>query len=201
LEELYTFQLEQWKISRDLTLRGVNFNTTLQKEMRLQLLEEASSHAQWLLNVVPAFSQFTSTGKPWYDSPKGTATLFYTTLGLSPVLHKKTKQPTTDDAALQELGDREPWLSPLIERLRHLRSLGVFTSNFLDAKVSADGRMHPSFNIAHPETFRWSSNKNAFGEGLNGQNIPKGDKDAGFFESASESGFQNEAGSEDGEEI
>jgi len=37
--------------------------------------------------------------------------------------------------------------------------------------------MRSSFNTAHPETFRWSSNKNGFGEGLNGQNLSKGEKE------------------------
>ena len=152
------------------------------------MFEEANAHSQWLLEAVPDFCRYTSTGKPWYDSPKATAHLLYQVIGLSPIIHKKTKKPTTDDSALAELQDKEPFLTPLLERLRHLRSLGVFIKTFLLAKVSDDGRMRPSFNIAHPETFRWSSNKNAFGEGLNGQNIPKGDLDDppiqpdGFFE-------------------
>jgi len=105
--------------------------------------------------------------------------LFYTCLGLNPVRHKKTKLPTTDDSALAELSERPEaqWLEPLLTRLRHLRSVGVFTRNFMAAGLSPDGRIRPTFNIAHPETFRWSSNRNGFGEGLNGQNIPKGDKE------------------------
>lgn len=174
MEELYTFQIEQWKLSRQLMLTGTNFNVTLQKGMKLQLLEEANQLGSWLLNAVPEAWQYTSTGKPWYDSPKGTATILYEVLGLQQVLQKKTKKPTTDDAALQELSERptSQWLRPLLDRLRHLRSLGVFTSNFLDARCSPDGRMRCSFNIAHPETFRWSSNSNGFGEGTNLQNIP-----------------------------
>lgn len=178
MEALYSFQIEQWQLSRKMALRGVNFDSTLQKGMRLALLEEASNLSTWLLNAVPEALQYTSTGTPWYASPTGTARLLYQVLGLSPVLHKKTKRPTTDDEALQALSERREakWLSPLFERLRHLRSLGVFTSNFLDARCSADGRMRCSFNIAHPETFRWSSNSNGFGEGTNLQNIPKGEE-------------------------
>ena len=175
LTELYNERMEAWLLSRKLALTGTLFDQTLQKEMRLQLLEEANLISNWLLNAVPASWQYTSTGKPWYDSPKGTADLLYSALGLQAVLHKKTKKPTTDDAALAELSERPQalWLKPLFDRLRHLRSLGVFTSNFLDARTSPDGRMRSTFNIAHPETFRWSSNRNGFGEGLNGQNIPK----------------------------
>jgi uracil-DNA glycosylase len=178
MQQLYNFQMANWLVSRRLTLRGVRFDLELQRQLRLTLMEDASSVGHWLLNAVPETLQYTSTGKPWFDSPKGTARLFYEVLGLEPVLHRKTKKPTTDDAALAELSERPSshWLEPLFTRLRHLRSVGVFTSNFLEAKPSADGRMRSSFNIAHPETFRMSSNSNGFGEGLNGQNIPKGEE-------------------------
>ena len=179
LNDLYLERLEQWKLSRTMSLNGVNFDTNLQKEMRLQLLDQANDLSDWLLNAVPDSWRYTSTGKPWYNSPKGTHALLYTCLKLTPVLHKKTKRPTTDDAALQEISEREVcrWLEPLFARLRHLRSLGVFISHFLDARTGPLDRIYCSFNIAHPETFRWSSNANPFGEGTNLQNIPKGDKD------------------------
>lgn len=175
MESLYAFQMENWNLSRSLMLRGISFDTNHQKELRLTLMEEASCLSQWLLEAVPESFRFSSSGKPWHDSPKQTALLLYDILGLKPILHKKTRKPTTDDSALQELSESAGWLSPLIERLRHLRSLGVFTANFLEARASADGRMRCSFNIAHPETFRWSSNSNGFGEGTNLQNIPKGE--------------------------
>ncbi len=188
MEELYTFQMEQWKLSRSLMLTGTTFDLPLQKAMKLSLLEEANQLSEWLLNVVPESWAYTSTGKPWFDSPKGTADLLYTALGLTPIRPKKQNplkldRVTVDDKALQELSERREakWLGPLFERLRHLRSIGVFTSHFLDARISPDGRIRCSFNIAHPETFRWSSNSNGFGEGTNLQNIPKGDKDPTAF--------------------
>lgn len=176
IEALFEERMQQWRISREMSLRGMCFNSTLQKEMKLALFTEANELQTWLLAAVPEGLQFTSTGKPWYDSPAATARILYSVLKVQPVLHKKTKRPTTDDAALAELSERPSlqWLEPLLSNLRHLRSLGVFTRNFLSAKVSPDGRMRSTFNIAHPETFRWSSNSNGFGEGLNGQNIPKG---------------------------
>ncbi len=175
MDDLYSFQMENWKLSRSLMLRGIAFDSSHQAALRLQLMEEAASLSSWLLEAVPEAFRFSSSGKPWHDSPKQTALLLYEVIGLKPVLQKSTKRPTTDDSALQELGERAGWLSPLIERLRHLRSLGVFTSNFLEARASVDGRMRCTFNIAHPETFRWSSNSNGFGEGTNLQNIPKGE--------------------------
>lgn len=177
LAGLYAERMEQWTLSRKMMLKGTLFDSALQKAMRLQLFEEANQISEWLLNAVPETLQYTSTGKPWYDSPKGTARLLYEVLGLPVQLHKKTKQPTADAEALAALrgSAKAAWLSPLLERLEHLRSLGVFISHFLDAKISPDGRIRCTFNIAHPETFRWSSNSNGFGEGTNLQNIPKGD--------------------------
>lgn len=175
MESLYNFQMENWILSRSLMLKGISFDSSLQKELRLSLMEEASAVSHYLLSAVPNDFQFAPSGKPWFDSPKQTAFLLYEVLGLTPIIHRVTKKPTTDDKALQELSEKTPWLSPLLDRLRHLRSLGVFTANFLDARASADGRMRCTFNIAHPETFRWSSNSNGFGEGTNLQNIPKGD--------------------------
>ena len=174
MEELYNFQIDQWHLSREMTLKGMHFNIDLQKEMRSQLLAEAENLSNWLLYSVPEFCRYTSTGKPWYDSPKGVMDLLYSRLGLDPILHKKTKKPSSDANAIEELR-RKPgmkWMNPIFDRLEALRSIDVFTSNFLDARVSPSGRMPCCFNIAHPETFRWSSNKNGFGEGLNGQNIP-----------------------------
>lgn len=178
MEHLYAERMEQWLLSREMSLRGSNFNLSLQREMRSILVSEAMEIETQLLSMVPEYAQFASSGKPWFASPTATARLFYDILKLEPVKHKKTKRPTTDDAALQELSDRPglQWLGPLFEALRHLRSINVFNKNFLAARMRADGRMCSTFNIAHPETFRWSSNRNGFGEGLNGQNIPKGDK-------------------------
>jgi DNA polymerase len=178
MSELYDYQMQQWSLSRDLCLRGIAFNHKLQAQFRLELFTRANELSQWLLGAVPKTWQYTSTGKPWYDSPKGTADLFYKCCGLRAELHKDTKQPTTNDMALQALSDRPDarHLSPIFSRLRELRSIGVFISHFLDARPRADGRFVCSFNIAHPETFRWSSNSNGFGEGTNMQNLPKGDE-------------------------
>lgn len=175
LNELYQDRMNQWEMARSMMLRGINFDTTLQKTMKLELHEQANHLQHWLLSVVPPAWQYTSTGKPWFDSPKGTATILYQVLGLPEQLHKKTKQVTADSEALNTLKGlpEAKWLAPLLERLSHLRSLGVFISHFLEARTSLDGRMRCTFNIAHPDTFRWSSNSNGFGEGTNLQNIPK----------------------------
>lgn len=181
LESLYQERIESWLESRRMSLQGVNFNSSLQKAMKLSLFEEGNELSQWLLTVVPDDLAYTSSGKPWFDSPKATMELLYTHLGL-PVIHEgkgEKRRPTSNDKALAELTENPAawFIQPILERLRHLRSLGVLVKNILSARVGSDGRMRCTFNIAHPETLRWSSNANGFGEGANLQNVTKGDKE------------------------
>jgi DNA polymerase I-like protein with 3'-5' exonuclease and polymerase domains len=63
---------------------------------------------------------------------------------------------------------------PITRKISELRSLGVFNSTFVQAPLDTDGRIRTSFNICGTETYRFASSKNAFGTGLNCQNIPKG---------------------------
>jgi DNA polymerase I-like protein with 3'-5' exonuclease and polymerase domains len=176
---LYHHRLTQWRIAREMMLRGILFDRDEQHKIRLDLYQQAEEISNWLLACVPPNFQYTSTGKPWFSSPKATADLLYKAIGLTPILHKKTKQPTTDYDALDELANdpKNAWLVPLLHRLQDLRSIEVLARNFLSAKPGIDSRMRCTFNIAHPETFRWSSSKNGFDEGTNLQNIPKSTDD------------------------
>jgi DNA polymerase-1 len=63
-------------------------------------------------------------------------------------------------------------LAPLCQLIAELRTLGVFQSNFIEAKLDIDGRMRTSFGIAGPTSYRFNSRENAFYTGLNCQNIP-----------------------------
>jgi DNA polymerase I-like protein with 3'-5' exonuclease and polymerase domains len=78
---------------------------------------------------------------------------------------------------LEKVAAREPLLRPLVDKIEEYRSIGVFLSNFLADKRDKDGRLRSAFNIGGTYTFRFSSNENAFGSGLNLQNIPGEDKD------------------------
>lgn len=176
LYDLFTFQMEQWKLARRMMLKGTRFNISERDRLRNELMEASTAIEHWLMKAVPEQFQYTSTGTPWFRSPKGLADLLYRVIGLPPVLHKKTKQPTTDSTALEQLREKHTWLKPVFDRIELLRSLSVFNSHFLEAGISPAGRIHCSFNIAGTDTFRWSSSANGFGEGTNLQNIPKGNE-------------------------
>lgn len=111
-------------------------------------------------------------------SPKQMSDFFYRELDQKKVLKRGTISPTCDDAALEKIASREPLLLPVVSRISELRSLGVFKSTFIDAELDIDERIRCSFNIAGTKSYRFSSSQNAFGSGLNLQNIPTGDEDA-----------------------
>jgi uracil-DNA glycosylase len=173
MEDLYAFQMEQWKLARQMTLRGIGFDQRYINQCRKDVYLDRARTAQWLEDCMPENIRFAPSGIPWFQSPTYMAKLFYDTFKFPIKLHKKTKKPTMDDSALLALQEQIPWLTTMFTHLQHLRSLDVFSSHFLEARPGADGKMHCQFNPAHVETFRWSSSATGFGEGTNLQNVPK----------------------------
>lgn len=175
LDELMADRLAEWELAFAMMRRGTNYDEEMRKRFREQLLALGQETANWLLEAMPADLRCAPTGAAWFASPIFQREIFYDKLKLKPILHKKTKQPTLDKQALEELRKQAPWLLPIFDRLELQRSIGVFQENFLSVRLmrSKPGRFGASFNIAGTETFRWSSSKNAFDEGGNFQNIPK----------------------------
>ena len=166
LREVHDFQQELfWPVLETMN-RGLRVDTARRAEFAFTLQEEIAKREQWVTDVV---------GMPLnIKSPVQMKELFYDALGQKPVLDRKTGNVTCNDEALRTLAEREPILLPLVKKVSELRSLSVFLSTFVAAPLDVDGRMRCSFNIAGTETYRFSSSKNAFGSGLNLQNIPKG---------------------------
>lgn len=98
--------------------------------------------------------------------------LFYDELGLKPQLDKKTRRPTANEEALRQLVKENPWVELIANPILEYRQNGVYQSTFLGHGRSPDGRFHTSFNPGGPETYRFSSQANAYHEGCNGQNLP-----------------------------
>lgn len=166
LREVHDFQQRLfWPVLHSMN-RGLRVDHARRASFASTLFEEISVREAWITSVL---------GEPLnIKSPKQMQELFYGQLGQKPVIGRKTGTVTCDDEALGKISDREPLLRPLIKKIQELRSLGVFLSTFISAPLDVDGRMRCSFNIAGTETYRFSSAKNAFGSGLNLQNIPKG---------------------------
>lgn len=168
-EQCY-FQHEMWWLALETMIRGVRRDKAAAQEIAAELRALESKTSAWLERILQHPLNVRSSAQM--------KALFYDDLRLPPVLHRKTGSPTLDDEALEKLCTREPIITPLVERIRLLRSISVFLSTFVEARPDRDGRYRCSYNIAGTETYRLSSSKNPFGSGLNLQNIPKGDEES-----------------------
>nr|NIS77741.1 hypothetical protein [Deltaproteobacteria bacterium] len=179
LRDQYNFQMKMFRHALYAMLRGVRINKELRATVAMELSEAGSQYEAWFQNLIgpdvhePPKSK---TAKPWYRSPQQQVKLFYDELGIKPVTNRKTGRPTADDDALKKIGKREPVLSPLTDALANYRSIGVLYSTFIKAPLDPDGRVRCSYNVAGTDTFRFSSSKNAFGGGMNLQNITSGEE-------------------------
>lgn len=166
LREQHDFQMQMFWPVLEAMIRGVRVDTKQRGELALELSSEIAARESWFQEVL---------GHPLNPrSPKQMKELFYGDLAQKEIFSRKTGQITLDDEALRKISVREPLLKPLVRRIGEHRSLGVFLSTFISAPLGQDGRLHCSYNIAGTETFRLSSSEDAFGSGLNLQNIPEG---------------------------
>jgi len=172
LRAVHDFQQQLfWPVLRSMN-KGLRVDTARRSALALELMEEIASREMWLQEVIGGEFNIRSSVQM--------QDFFYTQLQLKPIKDRKTGAVTCNDEALSRLGEREPMLLPIIRKIQELRSLGVFLSTFINAPLDTDGRMRCSFNIAGTETYRFSSSKNAFGSGMNLQNIPNGSGTGGL---------------------
>jgi DNA polymerase I-like protein with 3'-5' exonuclease and polymerase domains/uracil-DNA glycosylase len=166
LRAVHDFQQALFYPVLETMLKGIRPDTTRRSRFAMELFNEIQIRENWLLDVLGETINI--------KSPVQMKELFYDTLGQKQVIGRKTGNASCDDEALRTIAHREPILLPLTRKISELRSLGVFLSTFVNAPLDSDGRIRCSFNIAGTETYRFSSSQNAFGSGLNLQNIPKG---------------------------
>lgn len=172
LRDVHDFQQSLFYPVLDTMNLGIKVDNQSKGQLSEDLAVAIKTREDWITSILGAPINI--------KSPKQMQDLFYRLLDQKPVMSRKTGNPTTDDTALEKISAREPALRPLCDAIRELRSLGVFRSTFLEAPVDLDQRMRCSFNIAGTETYRFSSSENAFGSGMNLQNIPSGDESAGL---------------------
>lgn len=146
--------------------RGVRVDHSARTNLSFELMEEVATREKWLLDVLEQPLNIRS-------SPQ-MQDFFYRQMGMKEIINRKTKSVSCDDEALSKIASREPILLPVVRKIQELRSLGVFHSTFVQAGLDVDGRMRTSYNVAGTETYRFSSRQNAFGTGMNMQNVPKG---------------------------
>lgn len=172
LTEADRFQHAMFPAVLHAMIRGVKIDLNAREAMRKELDFEKAKRIAWLHEVV---------GFPLnVGSSKQMKAYFYDDMGL-PVVKKRrangTVTPSLDDAAMEILKRKEPLVRPIFRNIAETRSIGVFRSTFIGARLGEDQRMRCSYNMCGTETFRFSSSQDAFGSGTNLQNIPKGGED------------------------
>lgn len=172
LREQYSFQMELFHHVLPLMLRGVRIDL----KHRDHLSGELIGAMQERLGSVHKILGHELNPR----SPKQMKALFYEDLAQPVQRSRKTRGAdglfsiTLDEEALQTLARKEPLLRDFIRLIVEYRSLGVFLSTFVQARLGPDLRMRCYFNIAGTETYRFSSSEDAFGSGTNLQNLPRG---------------------------
>ena len=148
--------------------RGIRLDTSQRATLRNELIQ-AQFERQEKLDYI--------AGHPLNpQSPAQLSKFFYNDLGIPGVKNLATDALTTNSPAMVTISERQPVLRPLCQLIVELRSIGVFLGTFIDARLDSDDRMRCSFSIAGPITYRFSSSENAFGSGMNLQNIPVAEK-------------------------
>lgn len=150
-------------------LRGVRIDTTLRSHVANQLMTAIAEYQALINNI--AGEPLNTRSTPQMHK------LFYGEFGLPVQFDRKTRRPTLGDDALTALMKIEPILKPFIELIAMHRKLSSFLKNYCMMPLSSDGRMRCTYNVAGPETYRFSSSQDAFGTGGNLQNLSTGTED------------------------
>lgn len=174
-----------WEVAFDMMLRGIRIDQTARLDLVFGdlmnggsggVLAAIQAHENYLRAImpewVPPLLRGPSAKSEWFNSNDQLANLFYQRMQCKKHFDRKTKALTVDDDALEKIKLEKPILEPMISTIQELRTMGK-VYGFLTGKLSPDGRMRSSFNVAGPVSFRWASKEDAFGEGDNIQNIIK----------------------------
>ena len=178
LQKQYAIQMVRANSVIKMMTKGVKVDEKVRGQQRKKLLEATMILEDRLENLLPVTIYPRQKGKAkWFASPQQLAHLFYEILAQPKVLNYTANgpTPTTDDDALTKIATREPLLKPICDAIKQYRSMKVF-ADFINMKVSVDGRMRTSFSPT-TETFRYRSSGDAFGRGRNLQNLPKGNEE------------------------
>jgi len=175
-EEQYRIQMMDAHHAFRLMLRGIRVDFKAKTQMGLELVEAIAQRNDFIHYVL---------GIPLNcNSPKQVQMLLYDVMKLPPQKkRRKTKEgmrytPTGDADAIDKLMPLADIIyRPVLKCISEVRSLNTYKSTFAEARVDADGRLRCSINVAGPETFRWSTSEDAFGYGMNLQNIPRNRED------------------------
>lgn len=169
LRAQFDFEMRLFGPVFKMMFRGLRYDSAAVRRDRARLETDAAVARSWL-NEATDCTDFNP------DSTPQMRALFYDDLKLPLIKDRKTGAPSLNDSALDTHARRNPLLLPLVRQIQNYRTLDTLRSA-LAARVCDDGRFRCALNIGFVETFRFSSNETAFGEGSNLQNIKRPDDD------------------------
>ncbi len=155
--------------------RGVRLDSITRDKQIDELLNKANKIAAKFIQAV---------GEPInLNSPIQLKELFYELFKCKKVWKKVTDDNgitknvlTLDEETLKELWETELLIRPFIDMLLDYKRLSKTASGLKALTLDTDSRLRCSYNICGTDTYRFSSNANAFGTGTNLQVISKGKK-------------------------
>lgn len=174
-KEAHDFQLVMQNQVVKPVLDGIRFDSRKQKKMLEEITLIKKQYTDWFEYMIPNELIAKSGKSPWWDSSTRLSHFLYNQLGVAAIRDKKTGSLTTGGDAPKKVGASEPLLRRIMTKLDEYRSINQFISLYLTSPPSPeDGRMRTQYKLAGTDTFRLASSKDAFGFGLNLQNISKG---------------------------
>jgi hypothetical protein len=165
--DLYNFEKGMQGLALDMMRRGF-LTDPYERRLSVEKYEKDRSRIQSILNKYAS----AVWGMPLNpNSPKQLRAFFYQAMGLPEqfAIYQKRKVVSCNRECLENLMAYF-YPIPIINCIFGVRDatkkLSVLTTG-----ISPSGRFHSTFSPASTETGRWSSSKDAFGEGGNAQNI------------------------------
>jgi len=155
--------------------RGVNINTGLRDRHIMELEHEASKIAARFLEALQEPVNL-------HSSPQ-MKTLFYELFSCPKQWKKVTDDHgisrntlALDEESLKIIWESEILVRPFIDMLLDYKRLTKTAGGLKALSLDTDGKLRCSYNVCGTDTYRFSSNSNAFGTGTNLQVISKGKK-------------------------
>ena len=93
-----------------------------------------------------------------FNSPKQVGELYYDTLGLPPVIDRKTGKPTTNAKALNVLAKKDEIVNKILRWKEMKKMIGSYLEKYpRDYRYAPDGRAHPSYNPVRVKSGRFAT--------------------------------------------
>ena len=182
----YAFNMMMLEPIHYMEQRGIRYDYEKAQTRRHNIIVELKE-VQDALNTIAGREVNTS-------SPKQMVDYFYNTLGLPPVLNRKTGSPTLNYEALLSLAKKTS--HPALLHAIKIRSLRT-RSQMLAIQPDPDGRIRCGYNVVGTESGRITCYTSPTGSGYNLQTIPEYDRDL-FIADDGHSIFQRDLSGADG---